>query len=261
MPRPILVILAVFAFASQAAAEPLYLSGTIAKVPVLFMLQRDGATELSGWYMYLRHGREIRVTGNIDAGGHFDLTAPSDRPEFSEHITGNVHGGKWTGDWNRAPASAALPVVLTENRDTLAGISGHFACNPSQRDSAAGYTFSESLDFTLTQGRATKFSASHSAKGDDGDEQFCGIALKDLERTASHTGIRFRAKGDEPGTDGGHCSVHLIAAGDYLYLAMGDFTEDGNDCRASGDEMYCSPRANWNDIIVNRKTGACSMVQ
>lgn len=251
---------AVLLWPMLASAAPLYLSGTIGHSPVLVMVERRG-TEISGWYLYLRHGKEIRLDGKIDAAGNF---AMKETLYPSSTITGTfkgvVHGGQWIGTWQNPTGDAPEAVALTENRDRLAGVSGHFACTGRRVDGELGYTFTQSLDLTLARGTVTKLAVSHVAHV-NGDEQMCGIALSDLTRAPSSTGVLLRAKGDAPGTEGGHCSVHIVATGDYLYLQMGDFTEDGNDCRSSGDEMYCSPRGNWNDLILNRKTGTCTMVQ
>lgn len=255
-------IAAAVLLAPAAQAEPLYLTGTIGRAPVLFMLQRDGARGLSGWYMYLKHGKEIRLTGGVDAQGHFKLTVPMNPATMSEVMEGTIdRSGHWTGTWTRPQISMSVPVVLAERHDTLAGMNGHFTCTAREVDGELGWTFTEAMNVTIARGKITALDVSHSATDIGGNEQVCGIKLGDLEPFFSPTGGLLRAKGDRPGGEGGHCSVRVVAAGDYLYLAMGDFTEDGNDCRASGDTMYCSPRGNWNDLILDRKTGKCMMVR
>ena len=261
----ILVSLFVFALAgavTAAAAEPLYLSGTVGKAPVLMTVERKGA-EISGWYLYLKHGKQIRLEGKVGANGALTLREYSPgRSVVTAHFTGTVRGGAWSGTWKDMLGAAPVAFAFAENRDTLAGVSGRFACTARQVDGELGWTWTESMKLTLARGKVTHLDVSHTATELGGDEQMCRIRHTDLERaSSSRTGILLRAKGDMPGAEGGHCSVRVVAVGDYIYLAMGDSAEDGNDCRASGDEMYCSPRGNWNDLVLNRKTGACTMVR
>jgi Tfp pilus assembly protein PilX len=58
-----------------------------------------------------------------------------------------------------------------------------------------------------------------------------------------------------------HCTVRIIASGDYLYVQMGDTTDTNNDCRSAADTMYCSPRSFWTDMVVERKTQICKSVE
>jgi hypothetical protein len=183
------------------------------------------------------------------------------RSVATANFSGTVRGAQWTGTWKAVLDGKPVAFALSENRDTLAGVSGNFRCTARQVDGELGWTWTESMTLTLARGKVSRLHVSHSATSLDGDEQVCGLAHTDLERASSATGILLRAKGDTPGGEGGHCSVRVMAAGDYLYLAMGDATEDGNDCRSSGDEMYCSPRGNWNDLVIDRKTGQCTMVR
>jgi hypothetical protein len=50
-----------------------------------------------------------------------------------------------------------------------------------------------------------------------------------------------------------HCTIRILAAGDFLFIRTGDTTEDGNECRAAADTMFCSPRSFWTDLIIDRK--------
>lgn len=253
--------LVVLATIAPAQAEPLYLSGTVGKAPVLVTVERKGS-EVSGWYLYLRHGKQIRLEGNVEANGALTLREYSPGGSaVTANFSGTVRGTTWSGTWKAVRGQAPVAFALNENLGMPVAWNGNFSCSGRQVDGELGWTFTQSMKVSLARGNVTRLEASHSAVSLDGDEQLCGIKLGDMDRTASRTGVLFRAKGDTPGSEGGHCSVRLVAIGDYLYLQMGDFTEDGNDCRSSGDTMYCTPRGNWNDLILNRKTGACTMVQ
>jgi hypothetical protein len=244
-----------------AGAEPRFLSGTIGKAPVVVMLQRDGAT-ISGWYLYLRYGKDIQLEGKIDAAGNFTLNETDyPHPAITGILRGAVHGAQWTGTWSKPTGEGPVSFALNENHDTLAAISGHFSCTAKQSDRQSGFTFDESISLNMAHGAVTQLTVSHAADR-SGERQECSIGLSDLERAQTRAGVLFRAKGDDPADKGAHCSVHIIAVGDYLYLKMGDFTEDGNDCLGVGDDVrFCSPRGNFNDLLVNRKIGTCAMVQ
>jgi len=58
-----------------------------------------------------------------------------------------------------------------------------------------------------------------------------------------------------------HCSIRIFKAGDYLVLRTGDPSQKGDDCRGAGSEMFCSPRAFWLDLVVNRQTQLCRQVK
>ena len=248
-------------WAIPAAAEPIYLSGTVGKAPVFIMLERK-ETEVSGWYLYLRQGKEIRLEGTIDAAGKFSLTeTPAGAGAPSGYWTGTVHGSGWSGWWAKLDESSPAALALNENRDTLAALSIQISCRAKPDRIITDYSFDQSLDLALSAGRVSRFSTSHRSRG-KGDEQDCGVDLRDLDRVPSRAGILFRAKGDDAADPAPHCSVRVLAMGDYLYVQMGDFTEDGNDCAGVGEETrFCSPRGNFNDLIVDRRTGTCRMVE
>ncbi len=249
------------AWATLACAEPLYLTGTVGKAQVFATIERDSAG-ISGWYLYLRHGKQLRLTGKTGAGGTFTLSEYSPGGSvIAATFRGTVKGAQWTGMWQAAIGGPPVAFALSENHDVLAALSGNFRCKARQVDGELGWTWEQTLDLALARGRVSKFSTVHTARTMEGDEQNCGLGLSDLERKSSRTGILFRAAGDEAGTEGGHCSVRILTAGDYLYVKIGDTTEDGNDCRGLSDTMFCSPRGNWNDLVLNRKTGQCTMVQ
>ena len=251
---------ALAALCTSAGAHPLYLSGTVGPSPALAMVERDGG-HLSGWYLYLRHDKEIRLDGRIDAKGNFQLDEfASDRKTGS--FKGAANGPHWTGEWRNAAGAAPLAFVLDENRDALSAVNGRFRCATKKNDKQFGYIYTHSVELTLTKGAVKSFKAFRGETSVQGDDQSCSIELGDLKRVPSDAGILLRSKGDDPGAENTpHCSVRILAAGDYLYVQMGDSSENGNECRGAADAMYCSPRSFWADMIVERKTQVCKSVE
>jgi hypothetical protein len=209
----------------------------------------------------LRHGKEIRLDGRIDAKGNFQLDEfAADRKTGS--FKGAANGPHWTGEWRNAAGAASLAFALDETRDVLSAVSGRFRCTTKKNDKQFGYIYTHTLDLTLAKGAVKSFTTSRGETSAQGDDQSCSIELGDLERVPSDAGILLRSKGDDPGAENTpHCTVRILAAGDYLYVKMGDGSEAGNDCRGAADAMYCSPRSFWADMIVERKTQVCRSVE
>ena len=251
---------ALVALCASADAHPLYLSGTVGPSPALAVVERDGG-HLSGWYLYLRHGKEIRLDGRIDAKGNFRLDEfAADRKTGS--FKGAASGTRWTGEWRNAAGSAPQAFVLDEDRDALSAVNGRVRCTTKKNDKQFGYIYTHSVDMTLSKGTLKSFTTSRGETSAQGDDQSCSIELGDLKRVPSDAGILLRSKGDDPGAENApHCTVRILAAGDYLYVQMGDSSETGNDCRGAADAMYCSPRSFWADMIVERKTQLCKSVK
>jgi hypothetical protein len=66
---------------------------------------------------------------------------------------------------------------------------------------------------------------------------------------------------DQPPTaDSQRCTIRIVGDADALYVQFGDWTEQNNDCRFSGDRAFCSPRSWPADMIVNRRTKSCRTV-
>jgi len=248
---------ALCAFPALASAHSLYLSGTIGNAPVLFVLDRSETNSLDGFYYYLRHGEGIELSGTIDPAGNFTLDENAQGKKAL--LRGAAHNGHWTGTWTRNAGGAPLPLALTENRDKLSSISGAFACDARQHRTGEDYTFHQSLRLALNKGRVTKLSIFEGAAA-GADEQQCNIGLSDVKPEATRTGVLLRAKADDPsdtGEDAMHCTVRIIASGDYLYVEPGDAGEAHNDCKGAGDTMFCSARGNWTGLFLDRKTGKC----
>ena len=245
---------------SAANAHPLYLFGEVGHSPVMATLERDGGN-LSGWYLYLRHGKEIRLQGRIDATGNFlldEFDAKSDRKTGS--FKGAASGTHWAGEWRSG--AAPLAFALDEDRDATSAISGRFRCTAKKNDRQFGYVYTHTVDLFLAKGHVKALSLFRGETSANADDQSCQIGLDDLKQVPSGAGILLRSKGDDPEAENTpHCTVRILAAGDYLVVRMGDTSETGNECRGAADAMYCSPRSFWADMIVNRKTQVCKPVE
>ncbi|HWK96377.1 MAG TPA: hypothetical protein VNR39_13235 [Pseudolabrys sp.] len=255
-----LTIVAMLYLPQLASAHPLYLSGTIGSAPVLLMIERNDEA-LSGWYVYLRQGKQIRLEGKAAADGAFTLdefSGPASQKTGA--FDGRIDGGKWNGSWRKPEQQTSLPLRLTESADALSGLSGRFTCATKKVDRAFGYTYRHSLKLQVSRGAVNALDIVRGETGTHGEDQACIIALADVKQEKSDAGILLRTRGSATAT-GPRCTIRVIGAGDYLYVQMGDWTESGNDCRGDDAAMYCSPRSFWADMIVNRKTRACVSVE
>jgi hypothetical protein len=252
------ILILAAALCTSAAAQPIQLSGTVGNLPVFVDLSRNGDT-VSGWYYYLKVGKQLRLAGKLDPNGFFQIeeyTANTNTRTGS--FTGRIREGRWTGNWHNAKGRAPHDIALTEVRGTPPN--GRFKCSTKRRDREFGDTYTHSIDLVLSKGRVKRLSLSRDVRSDQGEEQSCRIGLGDLKQLRSRAGILLRAKGDD--TDGEqHCTIRILPAGNYLVVKTGDASQAGDDCRGASDTMFCGPRGFWADLIVNRKTQSCRQVQ
>jgi hypothetical protein len=250
---------AVLLFAGLAQAQPILLSGTIGKAPVFLELDRTGDT-VSGWYFYLKVGKQIRLDGKLDPNGLFQIeefTASSNSRTGS--FKGRTRNGHWTGTWTDAARKKSFAVAFDEVRGTLKNADGRIRCAVRARDDYGTRT-KQSIDLTLKGGRVKALTLDLSQKMDGGDEQSCRLALNDLRQAPAKVGILLKARGERSGGEH-HCTVRLFAAGDYLVTRIGDSSQENDDCRGAGDAQFCSPRAFWLGLVVNRQTQVCKQVK
>jgi hypothetical protein len=253
------LLAAAFLFAAAATAQPILLSGTIGKAPVFLDLDRTGDT-VSGWYFYLKVGKQIRLDGKLDPNGLFDIqeyTASTNSRTGS--FKGRIKNGHWTGTWTDAAKKKSFEVTFDEVRGTLKDADGRLACAVRSRD-AFGTRTTQSLDLTLNGGKVKALTLALSEKMDGGEAQNCRLDLRDLKQVPAPVGIALRARDDRAGGEH-HCTVHLFPAGDYLVARLGDASQTNDDCRGAGDTMFCSPRAFWLGLAVNRQTQVCKQVK
>jgi hypothetical protein len=243
-----------------AGAQPIHLYGTVGKAPVFVDLNRNGDT-VSGWYFYLKVGKEIRLEGKLNPKGFFQMEEyTANTNTRTGTFTGRAVGGHWAGSWKNAAGRKTQDLGLDELRSKLADVNGRFACTARRRDAEFGYTYTHKLDLTLAKGRVAKFAMSNRERGEDGTEQSCRIAIGALKQLPAPVGILLRGKADRTG-GAQHCTIRLYRAGDYLVLRTGDTSQAGDDCRGAGDEMFCSPNSFWSDLVVNRNTRQCRPVK
>ncbi len=246
-------------FPATLSAHPLYLFGQIGKSAVMAMVNRDG-NALTGWYLYLDIGKELRLSGQIDATGDFQLDETVDSKKTGR-LQGKMEGGHWTGEWRRPDGGSPLAFALAESRDTLAAVSDQFRCSTKKRDKD-GWTYAHSLKLELAKGAVKALDAGLSESSTNEGRQGCFYSLQDFSRVPTDAGVLLKAKDeDDPMTEESqHCTIRIVGDADTLFVQFGDPTGKNDDCRFSGATAFCSPRSWMADIIVNRKTKSCKSV-
>ena len=81
-------------------------------------IERDGDA-LSGWYFYSEVGKELKLTGSIDASGAFTLEESLDAKKTGE-FRGQLAGTRWSGQWRRPEGGAPLPFTAAQTTETFA---------------------------------------------------------------------------------------------------------------------------------------------
>jgi hypothetical protein len=256
-------------------ADTLYLSGRIGKLPVNAAIANEGGV-LAGWYFYRGHGRQLHLRGKMAADGSFRME--ESRP-LGDKVTGVFEGvakaGRWTGTWTGTggatgtAAAAPLPLQLEENHDALGTLNAGYACALSERVPKYRVTNRWTLKLAIEHGVVRAFSADQGSYGDrqgdkrledDDNQQSCSINLQDLRQVPSKTGILLQARdveGEDRGEGGSKCSVRIVADKDTLRVGFGEPADSDNDCRRSGTTMFCSPRGDWSDMVIERDTKRC----
>lgn len=242
---------------SPLCAQTFFFSGKVGTAPVFASLSRDG-NQLTGWYLYTKHEKQIELQGTIDSSGKFHLDESSfDTTKNTGSFTGNADKGVWHGTWRDAKGGAATAFSLTENHDSLAKLSGDFRCTEKHSDKKYGYDYTRSARVTFAKGAITRLDLAQTSQGKDGDSQGCYIGLDDFKRIPGDAGVLLRAKADKPGEDTQHCTIRIVSDSKLLFIAPGDLSENGNDCKGADDEvMFCSPRANWGEFLIDA-SGVC----
>lgn len=244
---------------AAALAHPLYLTGTVGEAPVIAMIERDGDA-LSGWYLYFNHAKLIQLSGRIDTQGHLRL-----EETVSSHVNATFEGAadrdQWTGVWRSEASKSSLPFRLHENRDLLASLDGKFSCSVKKVEKGIGPSYHE-IDLRIAKGQVTRFTNNRGITPKGEGTQSCSMDMEALSQIKSDSGILLKSKKtDAASQDERRCTVRIVGDGRHLFVQMGDWTEQNNDCRRMDDEMYCSPRAFWADIIVDQTTGTCKTVE
>ena len=241
---------------APALARSLYLTGEIGPAPVLVKIQRDG-TALTGWYFHFRTGKEIRLEGKIEENGAFELSEYATGNKKTGSFKGNAADGQWRGTWRKTAGGAAQSLNLRENNDALDDLSTQVACLTRKPDKQSGYNFSTAMHLTAENGIVKRFAMTSAARS-AGDEQQCTLDSASLSQVQSEAGLLLQAKEE---SNEQKCSVRIVGTPDHLYVALGDSSEPGNDCKGAGKTMFCSPRGAWNTLVVDRKKGTCIRVE
>lgn len=249
----------VLCFSFPLLAGTVYLFGKVGDLPIVASLDRSDET-LSGWYFYRSKAREIRIEGRIDRNGIFEMEESTDSRKTGI-FKGSADQGGWAGTWQKPSGRATVPFSMTENRDLLKDLKADYRCAMQERRAEYRSTSKWNLALKVADGVVGTLRSTQGSYGDDKDEQTCSIDHKDLKPISSDAGILLQAK---PGQgDQGHrkCTIRIVGDADTLWIRFGDAAEEGNDCRSAGDDMYCSPRAFWNDIVIDRRTKKCRALQ
>jgi hypothetical protein len=260
--RRLLSFVVMFVAPTVASAQPTLLSGTIGTAPVMLSLTNDNG-RLSGWYVYLRVGKEIRLEGKLDADGAFALdefTLNDPKQQKTGAFSGTVTQGRWTGIWHKPEGGPEVNVDLSENHSTLANSNIDLNCAATRTDKRFGYTYKYALTLALANGATRKFSLAQHSTSKSGEDHGCMIGLDDLKPARSDVGFVLRT-GDLAEDRTPRCTIRLFAAGDYLFVQIGDVTAKANDCRGGEEVAYCSPGQYWADMIVDRKSSVCRPVE
>ncbi len=121
MTRLAALLFGLLVLASAAQAQPIQLFGTAGKAPVFLDISRVGDT-VSGWYVYLKSGRQLRLEGKLDPKGFFQIEAFA--PETNARaglITGRRKDGHWT-ELRRNPRLEDLtPITVVQDLTPLGG--------------------------------------------------------------------------------------------------------------------------------------------
>lgn len=141
----------------------------------------------------------------------------------------------------------------------LRRLSVDVACSATKTDRRFSYRYRYDVTLSVHQGTVRRLKLSQRATSKDGDDQGCHIDLADFKQEAAKGAIVLReadGDGEKP-----RCTVRITAEAKQIRIKIGDASEAGNDCRGGDNVMYCSPRAFWADMVVDRKSSACRPVE
>jgi hypothetical protein len=275
-------------------AETIYFFGKIGDLPVGGHVERFEKT-INGWYFYYSNAKLIRIEGNIDPEGSFQMEESVDSKKTGI-FKGRVSQGKWTGTWQKPTGGSPLSFSLLENHDLLKNSKTKFRFSAQERVAQYHYTYKWELELGIEDGVVKKFESTQGAYGDNKDEQICSMDLKELVQVPSEAGILLQIKDEEPMAEqpksvepkgaefkseesGGDeskveegksgevsneeqkCTIRILGEGDILWIIIGDGSGDPNTCRSTGSAMFCSPRAFWNDLLCDRRTQKCKAIK
>jgi hypothetical protein len=254
------LLLALLSLASQTLpAQRMYFFGALGRQPIAGWLDRD-TNHVSGWYFHTNEARQIRIEGDIGSDGYFQLEEtmnPGGRAAF----LGSVMKGTWMGMWKAGPGETSAPFSFEEFRNPPTELSCAYHCSARIRDYELGTLYSWTLTLSINRGRVRKFLSVQGSRMLTGEEQQCSMSMDDMRQRPSRTGILLVVGDGESKEDSvPACSIRILANKEFVWVRFEDAPDAGHDCRNIGETMYCSPRAFWNDLLIDRRTGKCRPV-
>lgn len=247
------------ALIGSARAEPTYLFGKIGNHPVSMSVNRKG-DELSGWYFYPSLAHLIQLEGKVGSDGSFQMDEKVDFKTTGQ-FEGGVHDGHWAGNWRKTPDAAPMAFDLQEIHGQYDRLQGSYDCSLKEHDTQFGYSYQRTLKLSIADAKVRSFTAMQKAYTDDrSDEQACTADLKYMRQVSSKSGLLLATKEADGQTDGNVCTIRFVGDAETLWIHFVDVTADGDPCKGDDYMMYCAPRAAWKDIVINRRSGKCKVL-
>lgn len=156
--------------------------------------------------------------------------------------------------------AAPAPAWAAPGSGNARPLTADIVCTARKTDRQFGYRYRYDVTLSVRRGTVRRLVLSQRATSKQGDEQGCRIDLKDLEQAMTDGAIVLREADAEAGGKP-RCTVRITADDKQIRIKIGDAAEAGNDCRGGDNVMYCSPRAFWADMVVDRKSSACRPVE
>ncbi len=115
----ILSVIFIIATAICVSAQTKMFSGYINGIPVQMTLTREGE-KLSGTYFYTRIGKNLKLSGTIDADGNFKLKESDETGKTTGEFSGkwaeaaNDNGAQLEGEWRKPNSEDTLGFIANE---------------------------------------------------------------------------------------------------------------------------------------------------
>lgn len=148
------------------------------------------------------------------------------------------------------------PVLAAPRTGQIRPLTADFSCMARKTDRQFGYRYRYDVALSVRDGHVRRFRLAQRATARDGDEQGCSIGLDDLKQEIGGDAIVLRGAGEDGEKKSG-CAIRVTADPGQIRIRIGESAEAGADCRGGDNVVYCSPRAFWADMIIDRKTSAC----
>lgn len=88
--------------------------------------------QISGTYYYKSVGKDLKISGNIDAQGRVNMTEYDEKGNMTGQFTGSLNGNKIDGTWKKPSGGSTMSFYLIEsNTNYDAGKKNASASNPA----------------------------------------------------------------------------------------------------------------------------------